>query len=155
MAKSGMTIELDEKDYQRLRLLLSNLSETDQGKIVQAALKSGMQTIINTGKQNLAARNQSVSGNLKRSFGIVINKKGGYALGGFKRPKGAHAHLVDRGTDKRWTRKGAYRGSVSKGTPNKGSKFYTDAVDSQGPQALDRLMDAIYQEMDKIMKRNK
>jgi len=161
MAKSDLTITLDEKDYQKLTSLLNGMSKIDQDKAIQYALNQGMQVIVAAGKTNLSTRNKVVTGNLKRSFALRVNKKKAYALGGFKRsaPKkgiegGNHAHLVDRGTNKRWTKTGAYRGSVSKGNPNTGSGFWTDAVNSQGPAALNKLMDAVYDALEEIIKRN-
>lgn len=161
MAKYDLTIELDERDYQKMMRMLGALDDVDQAKVVQTALKSGMGTIITQGKSNLAARNKVVTGNLKKSFGVKVNKKKGFALGGFKRSSkynkiggGNHSYLVDRGTVERYTRKGYYRGSVSKGNPNHGTKFWTEAVDSQGPAALNKLMDAVYNAVDDILKRN-
>lgn len=161
MAKHDMTIELDEKDYQKMLSILRGMSEVDQAAAIQYALKQGMQVIVNAGKSNLSSRNNVVSGNLKRSFSIKANKKKAYSLGGFRRSSrkenisgGNHAHLVDRGTAKRWTKSGAYRGSVSRGNPNHGTLFWTDAVESQGPAALSRLMDAVYDAIGKIMDKN-
>ena len=120
------------------------MSEVDQAAAIQYALKQGMQVIVNAGKSNLSSRNNVVSGNLKRSFSIKANKKKAYSLGGFRRSSrkedisgGNHAHLVDRGTAKRWRIKdGKYTGSVSRGNPYHGTLFWTDAVESQGPAAL-------------------
>lgn len=155
MAKSDLTIVLDEKDYQKMMSLLNGMSQIDQEAVIQKALSQGMKVIVNAGKSNLATRNSVRTGKLKRSFSIKVNKKRAYTLGGFKRPDGAAAHLIDRGTDERWTRTGAYRGSVSKGRPNTGSLFWTNAVESEGGQALNRLMDAVYEAMDEIIKRNR
>lgn len=160
MAKHDMTIELDEKDYQKMLSILRGMSEVDQAAAIQYALKQGMQVIVNAGKSNLSSRNNVVSGNLKRSFSIKANKKKGFALGGFKRSTkynkiggGNHSYLVSDGTAERYTRKGYYRGSVSKGNPNHGSRFWRDAVESQGPAALSKLMDAVYQAVDDIMRK--
>lgn len=153
MASRDFTLELDEKDYQDMMTILKGMEEIDQRQAVQNALRRGMQVIIDQGKQNLAMRNKVVSGNLKKSFGIQVNKKGGYSLGGHKRPKGAHAHLVDRGTVERYTRKGYYRGSVSRGHPKKGTLYWTSAVQTKGEQALNTLCDAIVNSFDEIMKR--
>lgn len=103
-----------------------------------------------------------MTGNLKRSFAIKIVKKKGYGLSGFRRsaPKkgikgGNHAHLVDRGTAERYTIKThSYRGSVSRGRPYTGSLFWTDAVESQGPQAVNRLVEAVYKSLQEITERN-
>ena len=162
MAQSELTITLDEKDYQRMQSILAGLDAVDQARVIQTALNEGMKVIVAEGKTNLASRNKVVTGNLKKSFSISVNKKRAYSLGGFKRSSGKnaigggnHAYLVDKGTDKRWTKKGAYRGSVSKGSPNTGSKFWTDAVQTEGDVALNRLMDAVYEAVDDIMSKKK
>lgn len=152
--QGDLTFELNKADYERMQRWLSQLSEADQKSIVQNALKTGARSLQDAGKANLAMRNKSVTGKLKKSFGIRVVKKRSYALAGFRRPGGAASHLIDRGTDKRWTAKGYYRGSISKGSPNKGSMFWTDAVNTQGPEALNRIMDAIYKSLEEITRRN-
>lgn len=156
MAKGELTIVLDEKDLNRMNVLLEKYDKVDQNNIVQGALKQGMEVIVAEGKSNLATRNKKKTGNLARSFRLSTNKKKAYSLGGFKRGKegGAHAHLIDRGTNERWTRKGAYRGSISKGNPNSGSGFWSDAVADKGQEGLQRLMNAIYEAIDKINEGN-
>lgn len=154
MAKGDLTFQLDKGEYERMERWLSQLSEADQKSVIQNALRTGARSLQSAGRINLANRNKSVTGNLKKSFSIKVNKKKAYALSGFKRPGGAHAHLIDRGTKKRWTTKGYYRGSISKGTPNKGSMFWTDAVETKGPEALNKVMDAIYESLAEITRRN-
>ena len=156
MAKGELTIVLDEKDLQKMNALLSEYDKVDQSAIIQHALKQGMQVIVDEGKSNLATRNKKKTGNLSRSFRLTANKKKAYSLGGFKRGDGGgnHAPWIDRGTDERWTTKGAYRGSVSKGRPNTGSRFWTEAVITKGQEGLGTLMNAIYQAIDEINKKN-
>jgi hypothetical protein len=154
MARGELTIELDQRDYQRAMALLQSLDKVDQHRIIQKALRTGMQDIIDAGKANLVQRNKTKTGNLKKSFGIRVNKKKGYAIGGHKRPAGAHSFLIDRGTKERWTRRGAYRGSVSRGNPQHGSMYWTDAVNKHGNKALGSLMNAIYQSLNEITRRN-
>lgn len=159
MAKGDLTIEMDKVSYQKFLNIVNQLEKTDQTTAVRNALKQGIQVIINQGKTNLAQRNGVKTGNLKKSFTRSVKTKKSVAYAGFrrsapgKRVHGAnHSYLVDRGTTKRWTRSGAYRGSVSKGRPNTGSMFWTDAVQSSGPAAMSKLMDAIYNSIDKITK---
>lgn len=154
MAKGDLTFQIDKADYERMMRWLSELDEVDQKSVIQNALKTGAKSLQDAGKANLASRNKSITGKLKKSFGVRVVKKQSYALVGFKRPGGAAAHLIDRGTKKRYTRQGYYRGSVSKGTPNKGSMFWTDAVETKGPEALNRIMDAIYASLEEITRRN-
>lgn len=156
-----LTIELSEDDYNKMRTMLEGLEGADRTNAVRTALTDGMAVIISEGKANLKARNNVVSGGLSHSFASRVYRKGGYVLGGFRRSskskkvKGAGnaAHLVDRGTVVRKTKKGYNRGSVSKGQPNKGSMFWTDSVRKNGDKAMKRLMDSLYQSISKIMNR--
>lgn len=144
----NLTIELSKQDLMVANKWLSEMAKVDQGSTVQRALRQGAEIIQNAGKTNLSSRNQTRTGNLKKSFGIKVVKKKAYALAGFKRPKGAHAHLVDRGTAKRYTSKGYYRGAA------RPSYFWTDAVQMNGGEALNNLMNAIYQSLNEINRRN-
>ena len=161
MPKGDLTITLNKAELMAVNNWLSQMDKVDQTSSVTDALRQGIKIIQTQGKANLASRNNVVSGNLKKSFALSVNKKKAYAISGFRRsaPKkgvkgGNHAHLVDLGTAKRWTKKGAYRGSVSRGNPNTGSGFWTDAVASQGPHAVDRLMEAVYKSLEEITRRN-
>lgn len=126
------------------------MSKVDQANTVQTALKEGMEEIIQTAKSNLAQRNKVRTGKLRKSFGTRVNKKKAYAVGGHKRPGGAAAHLVNYGTAERWTKSGAYRGSVSKGRPNTGSEYFSDAVQTESTNAMERVLEAVQRELEKM-----
>ena len=156
----NFTITLNERDYQALQKKFTQAAKIDKHHTIKSALDEGISYIKDAGKSNLAARNKVVSGNLKRSLSKRVKKSAAYA--GFKRSTknnkiggGNHAHLIDRGTDKRYTRKGAYRGSISKGNPNVGSSFWTDAVITEGPRAENTLMNGVYETISKIMDNRK
>jgi hypothetical protein len=156
MAKGGMSFTFSEKDYVELQRMLEGIANVDQKQAIINSLKRSTRNMIIGGKANLTSRNKVKKGNLSKSFRASSSKKKVVAYAGFNRSgahKGNHAHLVDRGTDKRWTKKGAYRGSISKGTPNKGSMFWTDSVMAQGPKAMENLKNTIYQELEKITRR--
>lgn len=153
MARGNLTIELSKRDVLAVNKWLDNMDKVDQKNTIQTALRQGAQMLVDAGKANLASRNKEKTGNLKRSFRIKVVKKKAYALSGFKRPAGNHSYLIDRGTNKRYTSKGWYRGSVSKGSPNRGSLYWTDAVQTNGGKALDRLMSAIYTALNQINNR--
>ena len=160
MAKGDLTIQLDRVSYQKFMSIVGQLEKADQAPAVRAALTQAIKDIVDAGKSNLNERNGVKTGNLKKSFTRKVQAKKGVAYAGFKRSapgkrvQGAnHSYLVDRGTAKRWTSKGYYRGSVSKKSPNTGSMFWTDAVQSQGPEAMNRLMDAIYRTLYNISTR--
>ncbi len=156
----NFTISLNQRDYAALQKKFTQAAKIDKHHTIKSALDEGISYIKDAGKSNLAARNKVVSGNLKRSLSKRVKKSAAYA--GFKRSTknnkiggGNHAHLIDRGTDKRYTRKGAYRGSISKGNPNVGSSFWTDAVMIEGPRAENTLMNGVYETISKIMDNRK
>lgn len=156
MAKGNMSFTFSERELQRLYEILNDISVVDRRQVIINALKEGTRRIIAGGKSNLASRNKKKTGNLAGSFKAKSSKKKVVAYAGFSRTgkrKGNHAHLVDRGTVKRWTKKGYYRGSVSKGKPQQGSMFWTDSVMSQGPKTMDNLQSTIYRELLKITSR--
>lgn len=151
MARGDLTIDLDKASYQKFMNIVGQLERADQGRAISNALRQGIQVIISTGKANLAQRNKVKTGNLKKSFTRKVSSKKQAAYGGFrrsspgKRIQGAnHSYLVDRGTSARWTKKGYYRGRAT------GTRFWTDAVQSQGPAAMNKLMTAIYNTLDRI-----
>lgn len=154
MAKGGMTLVLDKATYQEMQRKLKMLEEVDKTAAVSKGLQEGAKPIVAEGKVNLASRNKrgtkAKSAHLANSFATSLKKKDSSIRIGFRRPGGAAAHLVDKGTAERYTKKGYYRGSVSKGNPKHGSRFWTDAVLSKGQEALEILADAINQEIIKI-----
>lgn len=157
----NFTITLNERDYQALQRKFTQAAKIDKSHTIKSALDEGISYIKNAGASNLASRNKVVSGNLKRSISKRVKKTAAYA--GFKRSApskgikgGNHAHLVDRGTAKRWRIKdGRYTGSVSRGKPNTGTSFWTDAVETEGPRAERTLMDGVYETISKIMNNRK
>ena len=152
MAKGSLTISLNKAEFQRLLTVLDKAGDLDTSPAVQKGLREGANLMKEAGKSNLASRNKVNTGNLKKSFKIKVTRRkkigNNYALSGFKRGKNAgnHAHLVDRGTAKRYTRKGYYRGSV------RGTHFWTDAVNTEGRRALNNLTNIIEQELNKLLK---
>lgn len=152
------SFELSEADYQMLQKMLGDIQNVDNRKAILASLLQGAKAIARAGKSNLKSKNKKKTGNLLGSINTKAIRKIVSAYAGFKRSgskRGNHAHLVDRGTTKRWTKKGAYRGSVSKGAPYTGSMFWTTAVKTQGPDAIRRVTDVIYSELAKITSRKK
>ena len=147
MATGNLTIQLNKSDVAAVNRWLSEMEKVDQSNTIQNALRQGAKVIQDAGKTNLASRNKVNKGNLKKSFSIKVVKKKAYALSGFKRPKGAHSFLVDRGTAKRYTAKGYYRGAA------KPSYFWSDAVEANGGKALKTLMNAIYDALAEIQRR--
>ena len=151
-----MSFTFSEREYAMLQQILGNISDVDKRMAITNTLKRATRNIVLGGKKNLASRNKVKSGNLSKSFKTTSSRKRVVAYAGFSRSganKGNHAHLVDRGTTKRWTKKGRYTGSVSKGQPNKGTNFWTDSVMAQGPKAMENLKETIFKELAKITSR--
>ncbi len=146
-----MTIVLNKAEYERLVNTLDKAGDLDTSPAVQKGLKEGATAIKTTGKANLSTRNGTKTGNLKKSFTIKVTRRkkvgSNYALSGFKRGKGggSHAHWIDKGTAVRHTKQGYSRGSIT------GTKFWSDAVQSEGPRALNNLVNIIEGELRKIM----
>ena len=162
MAKGELTLTLNKNEYERLVATLDRAGDIDTTPAIQKGLRDGVNAIKTAGKTNLAQRNQVRTGNLKKSFTTKVTKRkkvgSNYALAGFKRSTASNksrggnaAHLVSRGTKVRYTKAGAYRGSVSKGSPNVGSGFWDDAVQTEGPKAMNRLVNVIESELKKLM----
>lgn len=156
MAKGNMSFTFSEAEYAQLQRILGDIAEVDKRQAIMGVLRKATRNMILGGKRNLAARNKVKTGNLSKSFKTTSSKKKVVAYAGFSRSgqnKGNHAHLVDRGTVKRWTKKGHYTGSVSKNQPKKGTMFWTDSVMAQGPKAMENLKDTIFNELAKITSR--
>ena len=137
---------------------LKAMSELERAAVVHKGLQEGVKVFIRAGKSsfqqtksrnphNVAmAKKMAVKrgGGLAKSFSTFSRKKRTSAYAGFKRSTGGGiAHMVDRGTGERYTSKGFYRGSVSKGSPNTGSRFWTNAVQRNGNKAVQELMDSV------------
>lgn len=151
-----MSFTFSEREFAELQRILGDISEVDKRQAIIGTLRKATKNIVAGGKKNLASRNKKKTGNLSKSFKTSSSKKKVVAYAGFSRSganKGNHAHLVDRGTVKRWTKKGRYTGSVSKNQPRKGTNFWTDSVMAQGPKAMENLKNTIYNELAKITSR--
>ena len=145
----NFTVNVNGQDYAKLQTILQQFSDCEQQAAIDYGLNKAMEPVIQKGKANLASRNKVYRGNLSSSFGKKIDKKSGKKIyAGFKRPKGAHSHLVDRGTKQRFTKAGASRGKMP------GSKFWTDAVMDSKPQQTTIMSDAIKDALSTIVKHN-
>lgn len=155
MKSSGnFSLELKQEDMAKLKSIIKHFGEIDGNKAVMASLSKGMGIIVKKGKSNL---HNVKKGNLKKSLRRKQVKKWSSVYGGFRRGKGGgnHAHLIDRGTDKRYTKKNKYRGSVFKKGTYTGNRFWTKAVMSEAPKAMEKTMSVIGNELGKIIAKNK
>ena len=166
--KSGVfTFTLDEKTFQKFEMLLHNIASIEQKQEVTSALRAAATYIVMIGKKNYKKSHKNKTGNLFRSFTKSVKKNKKFSqnasYAGFKRnanknknnggiASGNHAHLIDRGTGKRWrykTNKG-YTGSVSRNMPHKGSMFWTKTVFELGPSMMEIVKNKIINMFRKI-----
>ena len=144
----SFTFTLDEKTFQKFEMLLHNINSIEQKQEVTSALRAAATYMVNSGKSSFKKSHKNKTGNLFRSFTRSVKKNknnGGIASGN-------HAHLIDRGTAKRWrykTKRGP-TGSISKNRPNKGSMFWTKTVFDIGPLMMEIVRNKIINMFRKI-----
>lgn len=141
------TLILDKATYNAVMNKLSQLGELEKEGIIQQGLKEGATILAEEGRRNLIQRNSIRKGNLIKSIGVQVRKKDAKSYAGFKRPGGNAAHLVDRGTKARYTKKGAYRGFV------KGTNFWSDAFERKKSEAQNTLIESINKSIERIINR--
>ena len=145
---------LNEQEYQAVMRKLGQLSNVEQQGVIRSALKQSGNILINAGKSSYLARNKKKTGNLFRSFTSQYKKKNTGILIGFKRGPGMgnHAHLIDRGTTERYTKRGYYRGKIAStgGGKTGATYFWTDVVETKGNEAMDRIMEAVFDAVNQI-----
>lgn len=147
-----LSLYFDPKSMATVYAQLNQLSDIQSDAIVKKGLSDGAGVIRRETNKNMRHLVKKRKGNLYAS--LTKKKVGKYKKGdvryqiGFKRPKGASAHLIDKGTTERFTKKGAYRGRV---TPR---LFHTMSVERKGEQALNVVAESIKISIDRIMSRN-
>lgn len=154
------TFTIDKAAWENTDKAFKLLNQVAEGEELRKELGQYMKPIIDQGKSNLRTRNKKKTGNLLRSFFRVTLKKKIKTYAGFRRTRknseggyiagGNHAHLVDRGTKKRWTKKGYYRGSVAKKNPQTGTNFWTNAVEQEGPKVLNKIINSLDRKLTSI-----
>lgn len=151
---SDFKFSLNEKEYRYVMNKLSELSKAEQKPIIKSALRDSGNILITAGKSSFLARNKKKTGNLYRSFTSQLKKKNTGILIGFKRGVGMgnHSHLIDRGTVDRYTKKGYFRGRIAGSDRGKtgATYFWTDVVKVRGQEAMDNIMMAVYDAVEKI-----
>lgn len=129
---------------------LAILKNVVNAKEVIAAERKAAKLLKDRGYERLIATLIGNSDNLVDSFTYKLRNGTASMSGirvGFKRPGGNVAHLVDLGTVDRYTKTGAYRGRI------KGSHFWTDTKEQYAPKAMDMMMDAVEDAINKINSR--
>jgi hypothetical protein len=144
-----MELQISIIDLERVYRSIENLNSFQKDKAVQTGLKFAGALFIRKGRANLKERmkNRSgVTGNLLRSFRNKLKRQKLGVLAGFN-SKGSHAHLVDRGTQERTTKKGYNRGKVE------GNRFWTDSIESNKNEAIENIFTGIERAITRILNR--
>ena len=137
--------EFDRTSLNEAKRKLTQLTEFEKSAVVAKGLSEGARIIANETRKNIDQRLKQKTGNLRGSVSTVTKKKDKKAWIGFKRPKGAHAHILEKSSGPRYTKSGAYRGRV------KAYRFQEDAVERKGQQALDTVAESIIKSIETIM----
>lgn len=136
---------------------LRQLSEIDRQTAVRNGLRRGGAYLIKQGRKRLRKKVHTDKkhqyrekgrkpGNLQSAFVNKLKRAKPGVLVGFRRPQGAHSHLVDLGTGKRETHGGLNRGEMP------GIKFWSDTREQDQPTAMGYVMDGIEKAALKIMR---
>lgn len=148
-----MALEIELRTRQTIDYLVRNLSEFDRNESLKKGFTNAAQVFKRHAKQNMLTSMGRKTGNLWSSLTYRLrNMRSGIpAVVGFN-GKGAHAHLLDLGTDKRET-----KGQLWKGTRNRGSGpakyFFTRAREEGEQEAYNALLDGIQRAIDRINSR--
>ena len=156
---SDFSMTMDKQSYIKIMNTLAQISKLEQEAVIHKGLQEGLELIVKQGKINLRGSGINLNNtyygkrankttHLVKSFKKIIKKKELKGWGGFSRPAGSAAHLIDRGTQVSATRKGYNRGKVT------GNLFWTKAVDAKSYQAQMELMDSVEKSIENIMRRN-
>lgn len=149
MASGKLTLTLDPASLAETQRTLSVLSEIEQDAVVKKGLSDAGGVIRRETSKNIRSRVKTHTGNLIKSLSKRSRKidKQPRVYVGFKRPKGAVSHLLDKGTRERFTKKGYYRGRV------RPMRFQTDSVERKGEAALNTLAESIKISVQRITNR--
>lgn len=148
-------IEIRHINRAEVDYLVRNLEDFEKDKAVKGGLKAAGNVFLSGGKSRLRRSMKSgsrgVTGNLLRSMIVRPKRSKPGVLIGFKQGKegGSHAHLIDKGTSKRYwkTRKRKYVGSVN------ATNFWSDTEAQDYPKAMDSLYIGIEKAANRINSR--
>ena len=131
-------IKVEIKNIERVYALVDELKGVDQNRAIRSGMIQGAKVFTRLGRKNLRARNDEHTGNLLQSMRWKSARNSLAVYAGFERSYkfqalkgvGNHAHLVDRGTRDRYTKKGYFRGKMP------ASYFWTDTRNEGGGEAM-------------------
>ena len=139
-------IKVSVVDRENVQYLVRNLEDFEKDKAVKSGLRAASNVFRVKGRSNLRSRllhHGKQTNHLMNSFTTKVKRNKLGALAGFDRPGGNHAHLVDRGTKRRYTKDGRNRGIKPS------NRFWSDAQETEEGKA----MQAIYQGIQKVVQR--
>lgn len=139
---SGIQVGATVLGLDKVQAALGKLAVMPSDPAVKKGLDEAAKVFVDGGRARLAARllhHGRNTGNLNRSFTRYVKRRGGGALAGFVRGAmgGNHSHLVDRGTVKRYTRDGRYRGIMP------ANYFWKQTLDEDSGMAAEAVLDGI------------
>lgn len=154
MARGDLTVTMDTRSMLRLEAQLLRLTEFEKQETVARGVREATAIIKKQGQENLSQTyikiKEDGSGFNKHTFVNRVDKKKLKGYSGFIRRKGYHgqlAHLIDRGTADRYTKKRAYRGRM------RYTGFWTKAVESKGNEALMTMAESIQKTIKRLLNR--
>ena len=143
----NLTVTMNQEDVRRLNEKLNQLGSVVKDGIVQRGLRDAANIILNATRSSIERHRFIKTGKLLASAAIKARKRDGKVYVGFKRPAGASAHLLDKGTIVRHTRTGASRGRIV------ASNFHTNAVKENKDKAMQVLYKSIQDSLDRMWNR--
>lgn len=134
---------VDDIDY-----LTDQLDKFDRNEAIKAGLAAAAEVFRSRGRSNLRARllYRGSNGDLLRSMTTRTATRRLVAFAGFSNI-GPHAHLVDRGTVRRYTKSGANRGIMP------GNLFWSDARKSEENRAFEAIREGVARAVERINNR--
>ena len=145
-----MEITVKVSDINRILKVVENLNDIDKDNVIKSGLRTATNMFLSAGRRNLRARmknSKGVTGNLLKSFKNKVKRRQLGALGGFGQ-LGNHAHLVDAGTQGRYTKSGKYAGKMP------ANHFWNAAISSTQNQAMNKVYEGIDRGITRIINRS-
>jgi len=125
-----MSASLQTTGCRELDELFEKLKQGQKRGVFMAAFRHASKPVVAKAKSNFLSSHRRGRGHIVKALGTrPVNRQVALRVGARvdKKWRGYHAHLLDQGTDTRYTKKGAFRGRI------KGSGFFTKAVESTAP----------------------
>ncbi len=152
-------IEIKQIDRASITYLVRRLDDFEKDKAIRTGLKAGGNVFQSGGKRRLRGSIKSpkgVTGNLLSSFHVRVKRQKLGVLVGFRRSNkymiiggGNHAHIVDRGTKKRYLKT---RGNKSVGEMP-ANRFWIDTEAQDGDVAISKVYEGIERAVNRITNR--